>query len=76
MDELELKTLRKSVRRAKRIASEHAAKLHDLVEDRLPSDYQDIPQLAEDCYGACQTWAHLNAQLNAAEAEAEVPQKS
>lgn len=67
MDTDELQQLRKSVRKAKRIAAEQAGALHDLVEERLPQDYQTIPQLAQSCYDACQHWAELNHQLVEAE---------
>lgn len=63
MDNEQLQALRKSVRKAKRIAAEHAGALHDLVEERLPQDYQAIPEMAQSCYDACQHWAELNRQL-------------
>ncbi len=63
MTELELKDFRKEVKRAKRIASEHAMELHDLVEDRLPAAYLEIPEIAQACFDACQKWAELNQQL-------------
>ncbi|MFM2481294.1 CCE_0567 family metalloprotein [Celerinatantimonas sp. YJH-8] len=63
MDNDAIQQLRKEVRRAKRIASERASELHDLVEDRLPTAYQEIPQIAEACYQACQNWEQLNQQL-------------
>lgn len=67
MDEQELATLQKTVKRAKRIASERAGELHDLVEDRLPQDFEAIPGMAKACYDACQEWATLNAKLKQAE---------
>ncbi len=66
MTEEELKALQKQVRKAKRIATERAGELHDLVEDRLPKDYEDIPAVAQATYDACQAWAELDAQLQAA----------
>ncbi|KFZ39185.1 hypothetical protein HR45_01980 [Shewanella mangrovi] len=66
----QLQQLQKEVRRAKRIAAERAGELHDLVEDRLPLAYEDIPALAQACYDACQHWATLNQQLLAAETHA------
>ena len=39
----ELKDLQKAVKKAKRIATEKAGELHDLVEDRLPAAYEEIP---------------------------------
>jgi hypothetical protein len=64
----ELKALQKAVRKAKRIATEKAGELHDLVEDRLPAAYGDIPAIASATYDACQAWAEANARLEAAEA--------
>ncbi len=63
MEEMDIETLKKQVKRAKRIASEHAGELHDLVEDRLPKAYEEIPQMAQACYDTCQQWAQLSAQL-------------
>ncbi|AGA92198.1 Protein of unknown function (DUF683) [Thioflavicoccus mobilis 8321] len=70
MKDAELQALRKEVKRAKRIASEKAGELHDLVEERLPQAYKDIPAVSQACFDACEAWAELNARLNAAEKEA------
>lgn len=67
MNQEELQALRTQVKKAKRIVSERAGELHDLVEDRLPHDYQVIPKMAQACYEACQEWEKLNMQLKAAE---------
>lgn len=66
----ELVVLRKAVKKAKRIASERAGELHDLVEERLPAAYEEIPAIAQAAYDACHAWAEANAELEAAEAEA------
>ena len=66
----ELKTLQKATRKAKRIATEKAGELHDLVEDRLPAAYEEIPAMAQATYDACVAWAKANAELQSAEAEA------
>jgi hypothetical protein len=58
-----LKELEKEVRRLKRIASERAAELHDLVEDKLPAGFEEIPGIAQATYDACQAWADANARL-------------
>lgn len=63
----ELKDLQKSVKKAKRIASEKAGELHDLVEDRLPSAFEEIPEVAQATYDACKSWAEASAKLKAAE---------
>jgi hypothetical protein len=63
MTEEELKDLDKDVKRLKRIAGEWAAQLHDLVEERLPAGYQEIPGIAQSTYAACEAWAEANARL-------------
>jgi len=65
----ELSALQKAVKKAKRIATERAGELHDLVEDRLPAAYQEIPAIAQATYDACQAWADAEAACKAAEAE-------
>jgi hypothetical protein len=65
----ELKGMQKAVRKAKRIATERAGELHDLVEDRLPAAYEDIPALAQATYDACKAWAEVDAAFRAAEVE-------
>jgi hypothetical protein len=69
MTEEELKTMLKAMKRAKRVASEKAGELHDLVEDRLPAAYEEIPAIAQATYDACQSWAEAEAAYKAAEAE-------
>ena len=64
----ELKALQKAVSKAKGIATEHASQLHDLVEDKLPAGYQELPAIAQATYDACVAWAEANAKLQAAEA--------
>ncbi|MEW5769486.1 MAG: CCE_0567 family metalloprotein [Pseudomonadota bacterium] len=68
MTEEELKDLDKEVKKLKRVASEWASQLHDLVEDRLPAGYHEIPGIAQSTYDACKAWADANAKLNAAQA--------
>lgn len=62
----ELQALEKEVAKAKRIASDWASKMHDLVEDRLPAAYEEIPELAEATLAACKAWAEANAKLKQA----------
>ena len=71
MDAEEHKALRKATRKAKRIATEKAGELHDLVEDRLPAAFEEIPQLAQETYEACKSWAEANQRLLSAESELE-----
>ncbi len=68
----ELRDLQKAVKKAKRIATEKAGELHDLVEDRLPAAFEEIPAVSQATYDACQAWAEATARLKAAEAEATV----
>jgi hypothetical protein len=70
MNEEELKALQKTVKKAKRIATERAGELHDLVEDRLPGAYEELPGISRACYEACVAWAEANAKLQAAESAA------
>lgn len=73
MTEQDLKALEKRTRKLKRIASEWAAKLHDLVEDRLPAAYTDLPEIADATYKACQEWERANTELQQAkELEASI----
>lgn len=67
MTEEEFKAMQKQVRKAKRITTEKAGELHDLVEDRLPAAFEELPAIADACYLACQEWAKLNAELQTAE---------
>lgn len=63
----EIAALDKEVKKLKRIASEWASQMHDLVEDRLPAAYQEIPGIAQSTFDACQAWAEANARLQAAQ---------
>jgi hypothetical protein len=70
MSDQDLKALEKAAKKAKRIANERASELHDLVEDRLPAAFEEIPGLAQATYEACQAWADANAKLEQAQATA------
>lgn len=63
MNEDELRELEKEVKKLKRIASEWAGQMHDLVEERLPAAYAEIPGLAQSTFDACKAWADANARL-------------
>lgn len=56
MSEDDLKALQKDMNVKKRLATEWASQIHDLVEDRLWSDYQNLPELAEQAVKACEAW--------------------
>lgn len=64
MSDEELRALDKEVKRLKRIASEWAGQLHDLVEDRLPAGYNELPEISRSTFAACKAWADANAKLN------------
>lgn len=70
MTEEELKALQKAVRKKKRIATEMASEVHDLVEDRLWSDYENLKDLSQRTYQACLEWDQANKALLEAEAVA------
>jgi len=38
---------------------------HDLVEDRLPAAFEEIPTIAQETYDACKAWADAEAELKA-----------
>ncbi|TBU98829.1 CCE_0567 family metalloprotein [Stutzerimonas kirkiae] len=66
MGEEQRKALQKEVSQKKRIASEWASQVHDLVEDRLLSDYEELPELAQRTRQACRDWAEAKARLEQA----------
>jgi len=66
MTEDELKHLEKEVKKRKRIASEKAGDLHDLVEDRLPADFEEIHEISQIAYEACKAWKDASDKLKAA----------
>ena len=59
----EIERLDKEVKRLKRIAAEWAGRMHDLVEERLPAAYEEIPDLAQGTFEACRAWAKANSRL-------------
>jgi hypothetical protein len=63
MSEEEIKELDKEVKRLKRIAGDWAGQMHDLVEERLPAAYEEIPGLAQSTFDACRAWAEANSRL-------------
>ncbi len=71
MNPEELKNLEKNVKKSKRIASEWASQLHDLVEDRLPAAYEEIPGLAQSTFEACVAWKRATDDLEVAQVAAE-----
>lgn len=65
MTDEELKALKKEVSKKKRVAMDYASMVHDLVEDRLLTDYDQLSELAQQTVTACEEWAETNAQYKA-----------
>ena len=63
MTDEEIAALDKEVKKLKRIASEWASQMHDLVEDRLPAAFLEIPGIAQSTYDACRAWGDASARL-------------
>ncbi len=66
MNDEELRKLEKEVKKTKRLASEAAMELHDLIEDRLPDAYGELMAIAQTTYDACKAWDDANKKLQAA----------
>lgn len=66
MTEEELKALEKDVKKTKRLASEKAMELHDLIEDRLPDAYGELMGIAQATFDACKAWDEANKKFLAA----------
>ncbi|MYM62484.1 CCE_0567 family metalloprotein [Pseudomaricurvus sp. HS19] len=62
MTDDELKTMKKEVAGKKRIAMDFASQVHDLVEDRLLTDYKELVALAERTVAACEEWAVADSE--------------
>lgn len=69
MTDEELKKLEKDVKKTKRLASEAAMELHDLIEDRLPDAYSELMAIAQNTYDACKAWDEANQKFMAASSE-------
>ncbi|MDD5277804.1 MAG: CCE_0567 family metalloprotein [Methylovulum sp.] len=69
MTDEEIRKLEKDVKKNKRLASEQAMELHDLIEDRLPDAYGELLGIANATYVACKNWDEANKKLLAAQAE-------
>ena len=66
MNDDELKSLRKDASKKKRIATDWASKVHDVVEDSLWTDYKTLTELAESTVQACEEWAEAQARFEQA----------
>lgn len=52
----DIKALKKEASTRKRLASDIASKIHDLVEDRYWTEFNDLPALAAEAIAACEAW--------------------
>jgi len=59
----DIATLEKEVNKLKFKAGQKASELHDLIEDRLLTDFEDIPAFAEAAYAACKEWSDKQNEL-------------
>lgn len=59
----EISELEILVNKLKFKAGQKASDLHDLIEDRLLTDFEDIPSFAEISYLACKEWNKKNKEL-------------
>jgi hypothetical protein len=66
MSDETLKQLEKEVKKTKRLASEQAMVLHDLIEDSLPDGYQKLMDIAQATFDACKAWDEANQKFKAA----------
>ncbi len=63
MDTKEINELEILVNKLKFKATQKASDLHDLIEDRLLTDFEDIPLFAETTYQACKEWSSKKKEL-------------
>ncbi|TVZ38828.1 Rop-like protein [Alteromonadaceae bacterium 2753L.S.0a.02] len=68
MTEEELKALNKDAKKKKRIATDWASQIHDVVEDTLWTDYERLTELAASTIAACEEWKVAQAKLDEASA--------
>lgn len=66
MNAIEISELEVLVNKLKYKAGQKASDLHDLIEDRLLTDFESIPEYAEKTYLACKEWSEKNKELLAA----------
>jgi hypothetical protein len=66
MDAKAISELENVVNKLKFKAGQKASELHDLIEDRLLTDFEDIPGYAQSAYEACKEWSQKNNELRKA----------
>lgn len=67
MSTIDVEALKKEVNKLKFKATQKASELHDLIEDRLLTDFEDIPAFAEETYSACKAWKEKESLLKGAQ---------
>lgn len=65
MNAEEISELEILVNKLKFKAGQKASDLHDLIEDRLLTDFEDIPSLAQIAYQSCKEWSDKSKELMA-----------
>jgi hypothetical protein len=65
MNTKEINELEILVNKLKYKAGQKASDLHDLIEERLLTDFEDIPSFAKIAYQACKEWSDKNIELMA-----------
>ena len=63
MSPQEIAELERLVNKLKFKAGQKASHLHDLIEDRLLTDFEEIPSSAEATYEACKEWHEKYQEL-------------
>jgi hypothetical protein len=66
METVDIVALEKSVNKAKFKLSQVAGALHDLIEDRLMADFNELPELSKATYSAACEWFELKQALDEA----------
>ena len=66
MTAIEISEMEVLVNKLKYKAGQKASDLHDLIEDRLLTDFEDILAYAEKAYLACKEWSDKSKELKAA----------
>ncbi len=63
IDQEKIKELEKEVNKLKFRASQKGGELHDLVEDRLLLEFENLIPFAEETFQACKKWHEKNQEL-------------
>jgi hypothetical protein len=66
MNAIEISELEILVNKLKYKAGQKASDLHDLIEDRLLTNFENIPTYAEKAYQTCKEWSDKNKELQTA----------